>query len=169
MDFTSVGTLSTTNNGNNAGVDYFLVLEPTKNANPGDSLKIQIWGSDLLETRDDTFTFGTVVGSSFTALKFPAQHYSQYGSKQNIGIPGTYKRFQSSDEYVVMTVTNDILSNEVSTSDVHTTPDNVPQILPSMSLASATMARQVHQDIRPQLKGSAFILHQTMATGLIGC
>ena len=57
LDADSVGDLPTSNTGLNAGVDYFLVMRPSRNADPGDSFKIQLWGSDLLGTADDTISY----------------------------------------------------------------------------------------------------------------
>ena len=57
LDADSVGDLPTNNTGLNAGVDYFLVFKPSRNADPGDSFKIQLWGSDLLGTADDTISY----------------------------------------------------------------------------------------------------------------
>ncbi|MFA6931450.1 MAG: hypothetical protein WCT05_14085, partial [Lentisphaeria bacterium] len=78
-----------TNSGNDAGPDYFLVLQPTSSADPGEQFSIQLWGSDLLGSRDDTISTTT-------------------------DSPYTYKRFRSSSDYTVESVTNDILTNFVN-------------------------------------------------------
>ena len=83
LDRTSVGRLPTTDEGRRA--DFFLVFQPTKNVTIGDALTLQIFGSDLLGTRDDTISF---VNYS-TGARLPNPDGSQRTT------PGTYKRFRS--------------------------------------------------------------------------
>ena len=91
LDAASVGALPSDNAGLNAGADYFLVMKPTRNADPGDTFKVQVWGSDLLGTGDDTIAF--LKGSASTNPLI------------------TFKRFQSGKSYSVATVSNDVYQN----------------------------------------------------------
>ncbi len=83
LDRTSVGRLPTTDEGRRA--DFFLVFQPTKNVTVGDSLTLQIFGSDLLGTRDDTISFVNYSDGS--------RRPNPDGSTRTT--PGTYKRFVS--------------------------------------------------------------------------
>ena len=94
LDHTSVGAIPTTAVGHRA--NFFLVFQPTKNITIGDSLRIQIYGSDLLGTRDDTISFCTTAGA---ALPNP--------DGSNRTTPGTYKRFISKT-YVAAEAVEDI-------------------------------------------------------------
>ncbi|MBR4674464.1 MAG: S8 family serine peptidase, partial [Victivallales bacterium] len=97
LDRTSVGRLPTTDEGRKA--DFFLVFQPTKNVTIGDALTLQIFGSDLLGTRDDTISFCQF--STGNRLTNPD------GSTRTT--PGTYKRFRSKT-YVAAEAPEDIAS-----------------------------------------------------------
>ncbi|NLF16963.1 MAG: hypothetical protein GX595_06870, partial [Lentisphaerae bacterium] len=70
LDPTSVGAIPTSNTGEFAGPDYFIVLQPTPSADPGDDFYVQLWGSTMLGTRDDTISFtGDADGITFKRLR----------------------------------------------------------------------------------------------------
>jgi len=109
--------IPTNNTGANAGPDFFLVLKPTNTAEPGEKFKIQLHGSDLLETRDDTISY--VYRSKYVDPITFAVTY-EYPDVQAPAM--TYKRFQSSDYYTVYSVTNDVISDLVATGGMQITP-----------------------------------------------
>ena len=88
LNAASVGPIPDSNTGEFAGPDYFLVLQPTPSADPGDDFYVQLWGSTMLGSRDDTISFTGDAG----------------------GI--TYKRLRTGT-MTVETVTNTILTNQV--------------------------------------------------------
>jgi len=55
-NYTSVGYIPTDDTGQNAGPDYFLVIQPNENMDPGDRFHILLWGSDLVGESTLNFT-----------------------------------------------------------------------------------------------------------------
>jgi len=102
-NYTSVGFIPTDDAGNNAGPDYFLVIQPNENMDPGDRFHILLWGSDLVgestlqftgdaggitykKVRTYTLTNTTVTSTIFTDITKPGQTID--ASSDPVGVIG---------------------------------------------------------------------------------